>query len=149
RIGPALLHVVQEDPDLARVVDAAREVVRRLPRVGQMAGVRAGDVRHLVLADVRPQGLGVRRAVSEHEQHLVVLDELLVPGHLARRRTRPAGGPPPRGTSRRYQHGHSVQLLLTPTQRRARPCGSYIRKIMSARPNTTPRLGARSPNACG
>ena len=38
-----LLHVVEEDADLARVVDAAREVVGSLARVGEVPGVRAGD----------------------------------------------------------------------------------------------------------
>ena len=82
---PAFLHPVEEDADLARVVDAAGEVVGRLLGIGQVPGVRAGDVRHLVLGDERPQRLGVRRAVAEHQQHLVVLDELLVGGDGARR----------------------------------------------------------------
>ena len=44
RVGPRLLHVVQEDADLARVVDAAGKVVGGLARVREVPGVGAGEV---------------------------------------------------------------------------------------------------------
>src|SRR2546429_6451235 len=48
-----------------------------------------------------------------------------------------------------YAYGHSCQKLRTRTQMRASPCGSYIRKKMTARPKTMSRAEAMSPNPCG
>jgi hypothetical protein len=83
RVAPGFLHVVEEDPDLARVVDPTREVVGGLAWVGEVPGVGAGEIRDLVLGDVRAKGLGVRRPVAQDEQDLVVLDEPLVGRHRA------------------------------------------------------------------
>ena len=64
-LGPRFLDVIEEDANLARVIDAAGEVIRRLFGVGQMAGELPGEVRHLILGYIRAQRLGVRRAIAQ------------------------------------------------------------------------------------